>query len=84
LDLHGYVGKYLKIQVELMDTYRTVHKVHSTTQIFIRPEFYGSHIESKVADSKAEPKEEEKELAGFSISKPDKKNFLSTMTLNGI
>lgn len=26
LDLNGYIGRYLKIQVELLDSYKTIHK----------------------------------------------------------
>lgn len=33
------------VQVELQDTYRSVHKLAGPTQILIRPEIYGTHID---------------------------------------
>eukprot|EP00347_Sterkiella_histriomuscorum_P007708 403347869 len=44
LDLNSIKTRYMKIQVEFLDTYRTIHKVVPMTQIFVRPEFFGRTI----------------------------------------
>jgi hypothetical protein len=39
---HSTHGKCFEIQVELMDTYRTINKATPFSQVMITPEFFGS------------------------------------------
>lgn len=37
----GYLGRYVRLQVELLDTHKSVYKIQHLTGITIKPEFYG-------------------------------------------
>lgn len=82
LDLYGYMGRYLKIQIELVDTFKTIAKGQTSyPQILIRPEFYGQFMDSinflKKEDGKS------KVLDNFKISEPDKSYMMSSKSLGG-
>lgn len=59
-----------------MDTYRTVHKPHNFTTIFIRPEVYG-YIFDRTEYSKEDL---DSKFKNFKVRNCDKKNLLGNHT----
>ena len=52
----AFFGRFLKIQIDLLDSYKSVHKMQPMTSIFIRPEFFGYKSSQEVHYKESEIK----------------------------
>lgn len=77
--MFGHASRFIKVQVDLLDTYRTVHKAGVIPQIFIRPELYGNNIDSKELSDEVLTK-----FAKFFVRECEQKNHFGKLAFNGI